>query len=96
MEEVGVFGALQRSYLDMLHVFVTSTAQQDAPILETYTYTFEYHGNHVTNVRIGETGKAFSLANSQKSFKTAIRALLRTMKDLPALPSWLTPTPKPS
>ncbi len=90
VKEVGVFDALQRSYLEILHVFITSTAHLEAPILETYTYTFEYHGSNVTNVRIGETGKVFSLADSQKSFKTAIRVLLRTMKDLPPLPSWMT------
>ena len=86
-KESGVFDALARSYLDVLHVFVTSNAKHDSPILETYTYTFEYRENHVANIRIGETGKVFSLIDSQKSFKAAIRALLRTMKELPPLPS---------
>ena len=85
-----MFDALKRSYLDILHVFVTSKAGQDDSILETYTYTFEYLAGHVTNVRIAESGNTFSLADSQKSFKAAIKALLRMMKDLPTLPSMST------
>lgn len=82
-KESGVFDALKQSHLHVLHVFVTSNTHGDNTILETYTYTFEYRGPHVTGVRVGETGRAFSLSDSQRSFKAAIRALLRTMKDLP-------------
>jgi hypothetical protein len=85
-QEDGVFDALRLAYLDILHLFVTSSASDDAEILESYTYAFEYQGQQVSSVRIGETGGALSMAASQKSFKAAIRALLRTMKDLPYLP----------
>jgi hypothetical protein len=85
-QEDGVFDALGLAYLDVLHLFVTSGASDDAEILESYTYAFKYQGQQVSGVRIGETGRALSIAASQKSFKAAIRALLRTMKDLPNLP----------
>lgn len=86
-QENGVFDALENSFLDILHVFITSDVADDNAILETYTYSFEYEGPQITGVRIGETEKGLTLIESQKSFKAAIRALLRTMKDLPPLPS---------
>lgn len=87
-QEDGVFDALKHSYLDTLHVFITSDSADKSAVLENYTYSFHYRGPKITSVHIGETEKGLSLEYSQKSFKAAIRALLRIMKDLPSLPSW--------
>jgi hypothetical protein len=78
---------LQRGYLEVLQVFVASDTGDRREIFEAYTYMFQYSSSRLTTVQIGETSRVFSVIERQKSFKAAIRALLRVMKMLPRLPS---------
>lgn len=77
---------MKAGYLDTLQVFITTEAQQNKSILEAYTYTFKYHDSRLTGVDLDSSGKTFTLADSQQSFKTAIRGLLRAMNNIPRLP----------
>ncbi|OAL22115.1 hypothetical protein AYO22_07475 [Fonsecaea multimorphosa] len=85
--EQGVFDALHRSYLDSLRVFVTKATESQPVIVETYHFAFAYDHGRVTGVRLSPLDQAFVLENVHKSFKAAIRALLRSLRNLPRLPA---------
>ncbi|KIX04221.1 uncharacterized protein Z518_07775 [Rhinocladiella mackenziei CBS 650.93] len=85
--EYGVFEALQRGYLDRLQVFVTNNTGSDLTILETYHFCFSYDHGRVHGIQLSPPNHTFVLENFQKSFKAAIRALLRSLQDLPRLPA---------
>ncbi|KIW93161.1 uncharacterized protein Z519_05766 [Cladophialophora bantiana CBS 173.52] len=85
MLEQGVYDALDRGYLDSLRVFVTQTTEKQPVIVETYHFVFAYDFGRVTGVRLSPTNQAFVLENVHKSFKAAIRALLRSLRALPRL-----------
>ncbi|OAP54663.1 hypothetical protein AYL99_11111 [Fonsecaea erecta] len=87
MLEKGVFDALHRTYLDSLRVFVTNATESQPMIVETYHFAFAYEQGRVTGVRLDPVNHAFVLENAHKSFKAAIRALLRSLRDLPRLPA---------
>lgn len=86
-----MFQALEASYLDVLQVFIMTDQNTSKAIRETYTYSFTYHGNTVASVEFREQHQFLSLSDAQKSFKSGIRCLLRSMKDLPTLPSMALP-----
>ncbi|KPI40881.1 Meiosis-specific protein hop1 [Cyphellophora attinorum] len=85
MIERGVFRAIEEAYLDVLQVFITIPAGKSQSIQETYTYSFTYFENAVASVEWKEQQQFLSLADAQRSFKTAIRSLLRSIQDLPSL-----------
>ncbi|OAG41271.1 hypothetical protein AYO21_04434 [Fonsecaea monophora] len=86
-QEQGVFDALDQSYLDSLRVFVTDAAQRQPSIIETYHFAFAYERGTVTSVHLSSVAHAFVLENVHKSFRAAIRALLRSLRNLPRLPA---------
>ncbi|KAK5478839.1 hypothetical protein LTR43_004097 [Exophiala xenobiotica] len=86
MLEDGIFEALQRSYLDTLQVFITKAADPRA-VLETYSFAFKYVDGRLNSILLAPTSRSLVLENFQKSFKSVIRALLRSLKDLPRLPA---------
>ncbi|EXJ61174.1 uncharacterized protein A1O5_11966 [Cladophialophora psammophila CBS 110553] len=85
MLEQGVFEALDRGFLDSLRVFVTQTTEKQPVVVETYHFVFAYDFGRVTSVRLSPTDQGFVLENVHKSFKAAIRALLRSLRALPRL-----------
>lgn len=82
-----MFDAVSCGFLETLQVFVASSEDSEKSVLETYTYHFEYEDDRVTSVNLEGNNQPFTLARSQKSFKAAIRGLLRAMQELPRLPS---------
>ncbi|KAK5409813.1 hypothetical protein LTR07_008828 [Exophiala xenobiotica] len=86
MLEDGIFEALQRSYLDTLQVFITKAADP-RDVLETYSFAFKYVDGRLNSILLAPTSRSLVLENFQKSFKSVIRALLRSLKDLPRLPA---------
>ncbi|KAK5264273.1 hypothetical protein LTR99_003580 [Exophiala xenobiotica] len=86
MLEDGIFEALQRSYLDTLQVFITKAADPRA-VLETYSFAFKYVDGRLNSILLAPTSRSLVLENFQKSFKSVIRALLRSLQDLPRLPA---------
>ncbi|ETN43689.1 uncharacterized protein HMPREF1541_02848 [Cyphellophora europaea CBS 101466] len=84
--EHGVFEAVEAGYLDVLQVFVTTDSGDHKTIRETYTYSFNYYGKSVSSIELKEQQQHLSLPDAQRSFKSAIRCLLRSIKDLPRLP----------
>jgi hypothetical protein len=70
----------------VLQVFITTPAGKSQSIQETYTYSFTYFENAVASVEWKEQQQFLSLADAQRSFKTAIRSLLRSIQDLPSIP----------
>ncbi|EXJ82467.1 hypothetical protein A1O3_06280 [Capronia epimyces CBS 606.96] len=87
MLENGVFEALEHGYLNTLQVFVTDNNGSTPTVLETYCFTFSYDGGRVSSVEFSPTNHVFVLEHLHKSFKAAIRALLRSLKQLPRLPA---------
>jgi hypothetical protein len=87
LQEDGIFEALQRNYLDTLQVFITKAADPRA-VLETYSFAFKYIDGRLNSILLAPTSRSLVLENFQKSFKSVIRALLRSLKDLPRLPGW--------
>ncbi|OQV03309.1 HORMA domain-containing protein [Cladophialophora immunda] len=87
MLEQGVFDALHRNYLESLRVFVTKATGSNQEIVETYHFTFAYERDRIISVRLSLADHAFVLENVHKSFKAAIRALLRSLRNLPRLPA---------
>ncbi|RMD42484.1 hypothetical protein DV735_g2669, partial [Chaetothyriales sp. CBS 134920] len=90
MLEEGVFDAIRRAYLDTLHVFVATDANGTREIHETYSFQFKYDEDRITTIRVGESRQAFTLQSSQRSFKAAIRVLLRSMQGMPHVPDGFT------
>ena len=82
-----MFEAIEKAYLDTLQVFVTTESANSHTIRETYTYRFSYFGNAVVSVELKEQQQYLTLSDAQRSLKSAIRCLLRAIKDLPRLPS---------
>lgn len=58
---------------------------------ETYTYSFTYLNNAIASVEMKEQQQFLTLSDAQRSFKSAIRALLRAIQDLPTLPGKANP-----
>ncbi|EXJ54587.1 hypothetical protein A1O7_09928 [Cladophialophora yegresii CBS 114405] len=87
MLEQGVFDALERGYLQDLQVFVTRSSQGQLSVLENYHFVFAYEKGRVSSVQVNPTNHTFTLENVHKSFKASIRALLRSLRDLPRLPA---------
>ncbi|RMZ79979.1 hypothetical protein DV738_g2955, partial [Chaetothyriales sp. CBS 135597] len=87
MLEEGVFDAIKNAYLDTLHVFVATNADETREIYETYSFQFKYEEERITTISVGELKQAFTLGRSQKSFKAAIRHLLRSMRGRPRVPN---------
>jgi hypothetical protein len=81
-----VLEAIEKGCLDTLQVFITTDSAGSHAIRETYTYRFSYYGNAVASVELKEQQQYLTMADAQRSFKTAIRCLLRAVKDLPRLP----------
>lgn len=55
-------------------------------VLESYSFTFEYHHGILSSIQLSPTNHTFVFGNLRRSFKGAIRALLRSLRDLPRLP----------
>ncbi|ETI20319.1 hypothetical protein G647_08353 [Cladophialophora carrionii CBS 160.54] len=87
MLEKGVFDALERGYLEDLQVFVTKSSQGQLSVLENYHFVFAYEQGRVSSVQVNPMNHTFTLENVHKSFKASIRALLRSLRDLPRLPA---------
>jgi len=66
-------------------MFVTKAAEP-LTILETYSFVFTYTQGRVISIELTPTKRSLVLENFQKSFKGAIRTLLRSLKELPRLP----------
>lgn len=81
-----MFNAIEKTYLDVLQIFITTSSGSSKAIQETYTYSFTYLDNAVASVEMKEYEQFLSLKDAQRSFKTGIRNLLRSLKDLPVLP----------
>jgi hypothetical protein len=86
LQELGVFLALEHAYLDTLQIIVTTEAGGSKAVRETYTYCFTYYGQSVASIELKEHQQFLSLSEAQRSFKAAIRCLLRALRDLPRLP----------
>ena len=81
-----MFSAVEASYLDQLQILIITKDGAAQAIQETYTYSFTYLNNAVASVELKEKHQSLSLSDAQRSFKAAIRNLLRSIKDLPQLP----------
>ncbi|EXJ81566.1 hypothetical protein A1O1_07630 [Capronia coronata CBS 617.96] len=87
MLERGVFEALEHGFLDTLQVFVTDNNGDPPTVIESYRFAFSYNNGLINSIELSPTNHVFVLDHFQKSFKTAIRALLRSLKCLPRLPA---------
>jgi hypothetical protein len=65
---------------------VTKTSQGQLSVLENYHFVFAYEQGRVSSIQVNPTNHTFTLENVHKSFKASIRALLRSLRDLPRLP----------
>ncbi|KAG9772225.1 hypothetical protein ABEF93_006143 [Exophiala dermatitidis] len=85
--ETGVFSALEHGHLETLQVFVTDNDESPRIVIESYSFAFSYDRGRVSTVKMTPTNQVFVLEQFQKSFKAAIRVLLRSLKPLHRLPA---------
>lgn len=61
-------------------------------VLESYSFNFGYDHGHLSSIRLTPTNHIFIFEPFQRGFKAAIRAQLRSLRDLPRLPGSTTVT----
>lgn len=93
-QEKGVFDALRYHLLQTLQFFVVKTSDGSHDLLETYTFTFRYMDGHLDTIVFEPSKYMLTIKTLCQGFKGAIRALLRSLKDLPRLPGQSVPFDK--
>lgn len=79
---------LQKDYLSAMKIFIIGRGSLNSSptIVESYTFVFQGTAESVPAVKLVETNQEFSVYDLQKSFKKGVNTLLRSVRDLPALP----------
>jgi hypothetical protein len=86
VQEEGVFEAIDNGYLESLQIFVTQKSDSEQTVIESYKFQFNYASSGIRSVKISPgSNRVFILEDVHRSFKSAIRALLRSLKGLPRL-----------
>lgn len=80
--------ALYKDYLSIMKLSISGrpSEKRSPAIVETYTFVFQATAGFAPSVKIVETDQDFSVDHLQKSFKRGVNSLLRSIRDLPALP----------
>lgn len=79
---------IQKDYLSAMKLFIIGRGSRNSSptIVETYTFVFQSTAESAPSVKLVETNQNFSVHDLQKSFKKGVNTLLRSIRDLPALP----------
>jgi len=79
---------LQKDYLSAMKLFIIGRESRNSSptIVESYTFVFQSIAESAPSIKLVETNEEFSVHDLQKSFKKGVNTLLRSIRDLPALP----------
>lgn len=55
-------------------------------VIESYSFNFRYDHGHLSSIRLTPTNHIIIFGAFERGFKAAIRAQLRSLRDLPLLP----------
>ena len=91
-QERGVFEALEHGYLNAIQFFIAGARDASSSVHERYTLTVKYAGDEeqleraIQTVELSTSG-AKSVVSAMSSFKKAVQVLLKSLENLPPLPS---------